>query len=88
MKSVQRTARVRMETELPRLIASARAVWDRDFGATLSLRNGRFIANSVRAAVLVLKICEGKSADAMVARYQRFIDEGIFRFVVLRIRTR
>ena len=68
---------MRMSREIPRLILSLKAEWDATHSNALSLRRARFTADSVRAAALLLKICEGKSADAMVARYQQLIDDGL-----------
>lgn len=78
IRSAQRAGRVRMSREIPRLALSLKAAWDASHNNAISLRRARFTADSVRAAALLLKICEGKSADAMVARYQQLIDDGIF----------
>ena len=43
------------------------------------LRRGKLTADSLRVATLLLKVSEGKSADAMVSRYQQLIEDGHLR---------
>lgn len=79
IKSAQRDARVEMPTEVPRLILSLKDRYDALHPPALSLRHGGLTADSLRAAVLLLKVSEGKSADAMVKRYQELIGDGKIR---------
>jgi hypothetical protein len=77
VRSTQRDARVRMPTEIPRLILSLKAAWEGDNPKNaMTMRHNRLTADGVRCAALLLKVCEGKSADAMIARYQDLIDDG------------
>jgi hypothetical protein len=77
VRSTQRDARVKMPTEIPRLILSLKTAWERDNpNDAMAIRHNRLTADGVRCAALLLKICEGKSADAMISRYQDLIDDG------------
>lgn len=76
IKTAQRDARVRMPEEIPRLILSLRDAYDIRHKDAIALRLGKLTADSLRCAVLLLKISEGKSADAMVSRYQELISDG------------
>jgi hypothetical protein len=73
----QREARVRMPDETPRLVMSLKDAVDAEHQEALKIRHGRLTADSIRAAVLLLKIAEGRSADAMVSCYQQLINDGM-----------
>jgi hypothetical protein len=75
IRTTQRSARVRMPVEIPRLVMSLKNAWEAANPNAMAMRHGALTADAVRAAVLLLKIAEGRSADAMVARYQQLIDD-------------
>jgi len=76
IKSAQRDARVKMPGEIPRLVLSLKDAYDARHPGALAIRRGKLTADSLRAAALLLKVSEGKSADAMVSRYQQLIEDG------------
>jgi hypothetical protein len=86
IKTAQRDARVRMPEEVPRLVLSLKDAYDARHLAAITLRRGKLTADSLRAAALLLKVAEGKSADAMISRYQQLIEDGRLR--VRRTKTR
>jgi hypothetical protein len=77
IRSSQRDARVKMPDEIPRLVLSLKNAYDaRHKDDPFADRNGKLTADSLRAAVLLLKICEGRSADSMISCYKRLIEDG------------
>lgn len=77
LRTAQRLARVKMPGRIPELTLSLREAYDNDDPfTTLRIKGGQLTADSLRAVVLLLKIAEGKSADAMVRRYQELIERG------------
>ena len=75
IRTTQRAARVRMPVEIPRLVMSLKNAWEAANPNAMAMRHGALTADAIRAAVLLLKVAEGRSADAMVARYQQLIDD-------------
>ncbi|HEV2738712.1 MAG TPA: transposase, partial [Candidatus Elarobacter sp.] len=76
IKSAQRDARKEMPNEIPRLVLSLKHAYDLRHPNAMALRHGKLTADSLRVAALLLKVAEGKSADAMVSRYQQLIEDG------------
>ena len=79
IKAAQRDARVKMPSEIPRLVLSLKGAYDARHPGVLAIRRGKLTADSLRAVTLLLKVSEGKSADAMVSRYQQLIEDGQLR---------
>ena len=68
-----------MPLEIPLLVLSLKGAYDARHADALALRRGKLTADSLRVATLLLKVSEGKSADAMVSRYQQLIEDGHLR---------
>lgn len=74
-QTFQRHARVLMPIEIPRLVLSLKTAFDARRPNPLP-RHGKLTTDSLRAAALLLKICDGVSADTMIARYRELIEQG------------
>jgi hypothetical protein len=76
IRTAQRTARVEMPTRVSDLILSLKEAYDQQHPrSALRLRGGQMTGDSLRAAAILLKVCEGRSSDAMVSRYAQLIEE-------------
>jgi hypothetical protein len=75
MTSVQRDARVALGSRIPELLRDLKRLIDRQAMPT----DKRDKHATSRAAALVFKIVEGKSADAMLSVYKDLIENGVLK---------